>query len=252
VHVAITGKVFEVEDSSKVGSMEEMIDFHSKSQEDDMKYKPLASATVSLYLIDKDNPEEPLLIKTDTTGDAGEYFLMMERGNNYQVVINKEGYFNRSFDLSTHNINRSDTIQRNAGVAPIPPEPIIIKNIYYPFDKYYLTDSAKTTIDTTIYVIMKENPNIIAEISSHTDSHGTDKYNERLSQKRAESVVKYLIEKGIKESRLVAKGYGESKPIAPNEKEDGSDDPEGRAKNRRTEFKVIGRIDNISGIIYED
>ncbi|MGZ4089526.1 MAG: OmpA family protein, partial [Bacteroidia bacterium] len=80
-------------------------------------------------------------------------------------------------------------------------------------------------------------------IQSHTDSKGSDQYNEKLSQKRAESVVNYLIGKGINPLRLKAKGYGESKPIAPNENSDGSDNPEGRAQNRRTDFKIIGTLD---------
>ena len=90
---------------------------------------------------------------------------------------------------------------------------------------------------------MQNNPQIIVEISSHTDSKGNDNYNMKLSQRRAESVVNYLVSKGIKAERLKAKGYGESKPVAPNEKPDGSDNPEGRALNRRTDFKIIGKLD---------
>ena len=90
---------------------------------------------------------------------------------------------------------------------------------------------------------MEANPELIVEIMSHTDSKGSDKYNEKLSQQRAESVVAYLISKGIKPERLKAKGYGESKPVAPNENADGSDNPEGRAQNRRTDFKIIGVLD---------
>jgi outer membrane protein OmpA-like peptidoglycan-associated protein len=97
-----------------------------------------------------------------------------------------------------------------------------------------------------------DNPRIIVEISSHTDSVSSDEYNMKLSQKRAESVVKYLISKGIEKERLVAKGYGESKPIAPNTNPDGTDNPEGRQKNRRTEFKIIGSIDQYSKVIYEE
>ncbi|HEY4797723.1 MAG TPA: OmpA family protein, partial [Bacteroidia bacterium] len=98
-------------------------------------------------------------------------------------------------------------------------------------------------IDSTILKILNDNPDIIVEISSHTDSKGSDEYNMRLSQKRAESVVDYLTRKGISKDRLRAKGYGETMPIAPNNKPDGSDNPEGREKNRRTEFKIIGKID---------
>jgi outer membrane protein OmpA-like peptidoglycan-associated protein len=91
-------------------------------------------------------------------------------------------------------------------------------------------------------------PNAVIEIGSHTDSTGTDDYNIRLSQRRSESVVKYLIDKGIPETRLLAKGYGESMPIDPNSNPDGSDNPAGRQLNRRTELKIIGE----SNLFYED
>ena len=87
------------------------------------------------------------------------------------------------------------------------------------------------------------NPELIVEIQSHTDSKGNENYNVKLSQKRAESIVTYLTQKGISIKRLVAKGYGENKPIAPNDLPNGSDNPEGRAKNRRTDFKIIGKLD---------
>ena len=99
---------------------------------------------------------------------------------------------------------------------------------------------------------MNEYPQIIVEIGSHTDNKGGDRYNLRLSQKRAESVVNYLVQNGIDPNRLRAKGYGEMHPIAPNTNEDGSDNPEGRAKNRRTEFRVIGTLNQYFEIIYEE
>jgi outer membrane protein OmpA-like peptidoglycan-associated protein len=90
---------------------------------------------------------------------------------------------------------------------------------------------------------MVANPRVILEIGSHTDTRGTHDYNVALSSKRAQSVVRYLIEKGIGKDSLQSKGYAETEPIAPNTHPDGSDNPEGRAKNRRTEFKVIGNIE---------
>jgi outer membrane protein OmpA-like peptidoglycan-associated protein len=76
-------------------------------------------------------------------------------------------------------------------------------------------------------------------INSHTDDQGSHKYNHHLSQKRAESVVKYLVSKGISLERLHPKGYGETKPLMPNQNPDGSDNPFGRALNRRTEFLLL-------------
>ena len=76
-------------------------------------------------------------------------------------------------------------------------------------------------------------------MSSHTDSIASVEYNVNLSQRRAAATVNYLIKMGIPSERLVAKGYGESKPIARNTNRDGTDSPEGRQKNRRTEFKIL-------------
>ena len=76
-------------------------------------------------------------------------------------------------------------------------------------------------------------------MGSHTDSVDDEAYNQRLSQRRAEATVNYLVRKGIVPERLVAKGYGESKPIALNTNPNGTDNPEGRQRNRRTEFKIL-------------
>ncbi len=79
---------------------------------------------------------------------------------------------------------------------------------------------------------------MVIELSAHTDSKGTDAYNQKLSERRAQSCVDYLVSQGIGKDRVIVKTYGESMPIAPNEI-DGKDNPEGRAENRRTEFKVL-------------
>ena len=80
---------------------------------------------------------------------------------------------------------------------------------------------------------MNKNPAIKVEIDGHTDSVGSEAYNMRLSQARARAVVEYLVKHGINRDRLVAKGFGEGKPVAPNTT------PEGRAKNRRVEFRIL-------------
>jgi outer membrane protein OmpA-like peptidoglycan-associated protein len=87
--------------------------------------------------------------------------------------------------------------------------------------------------------LLNENPTLEIELNAHTDSKGEEDYNQRLSDARAASVMNYLVSKGISKKRLSSKGFGESKPIAENTNADGSDNPEGRQQNRRTEFKVI-------------
>ena len=83
--------------------------------------------------------------------------------------------------------------------------------------------------------LLTDNPTLKIELGSHTDSKGSDDYNQKLSQSRSQSVVAYLIEKGISSDRLVAKGYGETVPVATNDTEDG------RQENRRTEFKILSK-----------
>ena len=85
---------------------------------------------------------------------------------------------------------------------------------------------------------MNDRANMRVRVEGHTDSKGSDAYNQRLSQRRSESVVKYLISKGIDPSRLEAVGFGKSRPIAPNQNPDGGDNPIGRAKNRRVEVHI--------------
>lgn len=254
IHVAVTGKIFEM-DCKEIESLESKTGKQASNDFviSDISKKVLKDAQVSLYLID-DETAELIYINIEETDIRGDYyFFKLDAGRNYRLIISKEGYFNKQIDIPTHHLTFSDTIRRDAGLCKIPLEPIVVKNIYYPFDKFFLTDEAKVTIDTTLFEILNNNPNIIIELSSHTDSKGTDAYNQKLSQKRAESVVKYLISNGIEANRLVAKGYGESKPIVPNTLPDGSDNPDGRAKNRRTEFRVIGTLlHQYSGIIYED
>lgn len=116
-----------------------------------------------------------------------------------------------------------------------------LKNIYFDFDKATLRPESATELDF-LAIQLNENPYFIIEISGYTDSEGDDEYNIILSQKRANSVVNHLIQKGISKKRLVAKGYGEANPIAANINIDGSDNPDGRQLNRRIEFKIIGEL----------
>ncbi len=117
---------------------------------------------------------------------------------------------------------------------------IVLENIYYDFAKWDITPEAAIELDKMVD-IMYDNPDIVIELSSHTDSVDTESYNQRLSQRRAESAVNYIMNSGISRDRMVARGYGESRPIARNSNPDGTDNPDGRARNRRSEFKVIRR-----------
>ena len=174
--------------------------------------------------------------------DSCGFKLNLEQGHNYTIEFRKDGYLNGSHQISTKNFSKSEDIQTTVQLKKKPKGRIVLPGILYDFNSPNLTEASKTSIDTSLYLLLIQNPEIIVEISSHTDSKGTDSYNMKLSQKRAESVVRYLLLKGINKKRLDPQGYGETLPIAPNKKTDGSDNPEGRALNRRTDFQIKGII----------
>lgn len=233
LHLAVQGKVFEIAENK------EGIDT-----------LPTSKITLSLVLLDDSIEGGELVIKSVLPDEGGDYFFKLEKDKAYSLKANGENYFNQNFAISTEGAVESDTIKKDFYLQKFSIQPIVVKNIYYEYDKYNLLDSSKVVIDTTMLTILTENPDIIIEIGSHTDSRGSDAYNQKLSQKRAQSVVDYLVAKGVARKRLKAKGYGETSPIAPNDNPDGSDNPEGRQMNRRTEFRVVGTIEGVSEIIY--
>lgn len=122
--------------------------------------------------------------------------------------------------------------------APKVNETFVIENVYYDFNKSDLKPESFPALDEVVRML-NTYPAMAIEIGAHTDNVGSNNYNQKLSDARAKSVVAYLISKGIDETRLKSKGYGESIPIEPNKNDNGSDNPAGREKNRRTEFKVL-------------
>ncbi|NLP20104.1 MAG: OmpA family protein, partial [Bacteroidales bacterium] len=255
INIAVTGKIFGITDSAffktieKEYQQEMALSLNVLDRSDDIEL--LYNYQVSLFMIDKNSGKE-LFVKNDFTTPEY-YFFNLEQGFDYFISVKDYNKKEKKLPFTTKNITRSDTIVLDAiFVNTLPEQSFIVKNIYYEFAKSELTTEAKKTIDNTIFKILQAYPDIIIEISSHTDSIDTEEFNMKLSQARAQSVVDYLINKGIESERLVAKGYGKNFPIAPNSNPDGSDNPEGRQKNRRTEFKVIGQLNNEEEVIYED
>lgn len=130
--------------------------------------------------------------------------------------------------------------------CPVEEEPDInpsrkFEDVHFAFDKSNLDAKAQATLDetsTAIGEMTEVYPNLKVEVSGHTDWIGTDGYNQALSERRANSVKSYLVRKGVEASRITTYAYGESRPIAPNANPDGSDNPEGRALNRRAEVET--------------
>ena len=107
-----------------------------------------------------------------------------------------------------------------------------IKNVFFNTGKWDVKEDSYAELERLVE-LMKDVPTLKIEISGHTDNIGAESFNEMLSQRRADAVVKFLTTKGVAKERLVAKGYGQSKPV------DSNKTPEGRAANRRTEFEII-------------
>ena len=200
---------------------------------DEKSEQPIADATVKSISSDGITIDN----KTDKNGV---FRFALKPNTDYVFVGSKTGYLNGKERETTKGLDRSrdfKTIILLASTA----KPIELPNIFYDYAKWDLRPESMVALDKLIETL-NENPNITIELGSHTDSRGSDADNINLSQKRAQSVVNYLISKGISSERLVAKGYGMSKPIAPNTKNDGSDNPAGRQLNRRTEIKIVGEI----------
>lgn len=110
----------------------------------------------------------------------------------------------------------------------------VTSDILFDFDSAKLTDKAKATL-TDIAKILDSMPDSTVRVVGHTDSKGSDSYNDKLSKSRADAVAKFLVGNGVQAARLKPEGHGESEPVAPNEVQ-GKDNPDGRAQNRRVEF----------------
>lgn len=171
----------------------------------------------------------------------GFFTTQLDSGFAYQLSVQKDGYLSVNLPFTTANISSKpgDTIyfRQKVVLSKIYKDiEIVLNNIYYDFDKWDIRQDALTTLDS-LAMILKENEKIAIEIASHTDCRGNDEYNQYLSQKRAESVVKYLISKGIDSKRLTAKGYGESMLLDKCPCEACTEDQHQR--NRRTTFKIL-------------
>ncbi len=180
------------------------------------------------------------LFKELTTNSSGEFVLDLPKEERYRISVSKAGYLNTSSSESTKGASAVCSRTFNLSLKEKRKNVAFkLENILYDYDSANLRSESIPNLEVLLK-LLNDNPNIIIELGSHTDSKGSDSYNQKLSQERAQSVVDWLIGRGVSRSRLVAKGYGESAPLVPNENPDGSDNPDNRQLNRRTEFKIIG------------
>jgi outer membrane protein OmpA-like peptidoglycan-associated protein len=148
-------------------------------------------------------------LKLSVRGD-GSFTQEIKAGVDYVFLGTCKGFLNHQEQLRVEPVKKSEEYVLQFPLANIS-APVLIENIFYDFDKATLRPESQTALDELVK-LLNENPNITIELSAHTDYKGSDQYNERLSQRRAESVVNYLIANGIAADRLTPKGYGEGKP----------------------------------------
>ena len=158
-----------------------------------------------VYMVGNDGTNKRVSVKGD-----GSFTEEIELGVDYVFLGTCKGYLNHKEDLRVDTATVSNEYVLQFPLANIS-APVLIENIFYDFDKATLRPESQTALDELVK-LLNENPNVTIELSAHTDYKGSAQYNERLSQRRAESVVNYLIAHGIASDRLTPKGYGKSKP----------------------------------------
>lgn len=141
----------------------------------------------------------------------GSFEQSLAPGGKYLFLATCKGYLNYRAELTVDSLAQKEHQYVLQFPLPSISIPVLVRGVYYEFDKADLTDNSREALDRLVKVL-KENPNITIELSAHCDYRGRAEYNERLSQRRAESVVRYLTEHGVEAERLTAKGYGESQP----------------------------------------
>jgi len=167
--------------------------------------------------------------------DKGEFLVTLKAGKNYALHISKEDYLFYSEYFSVEGKDAGKPFVITVSLEGIEIGGVtVLRNIFFDTNKFDLKPNSKSELEK-LSQFLNENPKLKVEISGHTDNVGNDQANQVLSENRAKSVYNYLIENKIDASRLSYKGYGKSQPIATNDTE------EGRSRNRRTEFKIVGK-----------
>ncbi len=195
---------------------------------DSITLKPIG-ADFTIFDLAKD--QEVIASKSNET--TGRFLLPLPAGKTYAIEINAVGYLFHSENFEVPEGGNFKEVEKEVLLKPLKAgSKIVLRNVFFDTDKADLRPESRTELKT-VAKLLKDNPKLKIEISGHTDNRASAEYNQDLSKRRAEAVVKFLVNQGIKPANLVAAGYGLSQPIATN------DSAEGRQQNRRTELKVL-------------
>ena len=174
----------------------------------DTRGEAIADATIRLVGDDGTN------VKAQVRRD-GTYRLKLNKDTRYAMLATARGYLNAQQQMSTQGLNDSHTYKYNF-TLPLISKPVKMTNIFYEFGKWTLTSNSEQGLNELVK-LLNDNPNITIELAAHTDMVGNNDANKQLSLRRAQSVVDYLIQHGIKADRLTPVGYGEEKPVVVDE-----------------------------------
>ena len=175
----------------------------------DNEDQPIPDAVIRL--VGKDGRIDKIISRQD-----GSYRTTIRHNMEYVMMASAKGYLNKMRKLTTENEEKDLLYYVDFFLSSLI-KPVLIDNIFYDFDKATLRPESEAALDEVI-IMLNDNPNVAIELAAHTDSKGSDAYNDRLSQRRAESVVNYLSGRGIDAARLSPTGYGEQVPKVVNEK----------------------------------
>lgn len=205
---------------------------------------PLDDATLELVNITGKNP---LLVGTKSNNAGNKFSFLLEGDQTYVVYTSRDEFYPDTITFNTRGINDDQVIQKTVTLRARPRseeydtytinEPIRLNNIYYDLDKADIKAEAEKDL-AYLVELMEQYPDMIIELSSHTDSRSDDNYNQKLSQRRADSAKRWLVNEGVEARRIATKGYGE-KVLLNRCKNGVRCSEEEHAINRRTEFKII-------------
>ena len=197
---------------------------------------------LDVKIVVKDNNTGELLNTYTTSSDVGYYYIVLEKGRNYNVSFEAPDYLFQSQNVDIPKKPEHVEIMKSIKLEKIHAgAKMVLNNIFFDKNKAVLRKQSMLEMGAVLK-LMKEKTQLVMEISGHTDNQGNDATNKKLSLARAQAVVDYLKSKGIPANRLVAKGYGKSQPVASNTLPNGKPDPKGQQLNRRVEMKILDEV----------
>lgn len=222
------------------------LDLYSFELPEEVRPNPVSSLKGLVYDAETEKPlyarfelidleSEEVVVTSYSNSEDGSFLVALPYNRRYALNASKSGYlfYSDHFDLSAEGDYFAGKVLEVPMQKISDGQTIVLNNVFFDTDKYDLKPESRAELNKLVE-FMDLNDGVTIEIGGHTDNQGSVAHNQELSENRAQSVMNYLIEQGVSPDRITAKGYGQDHPIADN------DTPEGRAKNRRTEVKVMG------------